>query len=151
MKLPSLHGTTLSGRPFRLPEDLGTHPTFLIFGFAHDAREDVAAWKHALDAQHLPYFSVPTAAADLHAEAMEPVVTAMRVHVPPDLHDRIIQVHQGGPELLRRMDWIPDLFAKVLVTDTTGTILAEHAVGPFSPNAFHELKEALEEWTGMAG
>lgn len=146
MKLPSIHGTTLSGKGVRLPEDLGPHPFFLIFGFSHGAAPDVQAWKLALEARHLPYLSVPTVAADLESTAMGPIVEAMRTRVPPDLHDTIVSVHQGGPALLRKMDWSPDAYAKVLVTDETGTILAEHAVGPYSPNAFHELHTALEEW-----
>ena len=39
--LPSLLGTTLSGRVFRIPEDLPYGPIALIFGFDHEARHDV--------------------------------------------------------------------------------------------------------------
>lgn len=151
MKLPSLLGTTLADQPFRIPEDLGAHPTFLVFGFAHEAREDVSAWKQALEAQNLPYLSVPTTAADLTEGALAPATAAMKAHIPAHLHSRIVQVHRGGPDLLQRLEWSADACAKVLVTDATGTIFAEHALGPFSENAFHELKEALEDWTDMTG
>lgn len=134
--LPSLEGATLSGRLVRFPEGLPDHPLILVVAFSHGARHDVGAWKAALAARGIPFLSLPTTATDLTAADTVEVARAMRVHVPREAWERVIQVHRGGEALRREFNWKVDGFAKVLRVTRDGEVLARHDAGPFSEQAF---------------
>lgn len=127
----------------RLPEDLPESGLVLLFGFIHEARQDVGAWKRALTERSTPFLSLPTAADDLSAESMAPVAVAMRTHTPPAAWEGIVQIHQGGPALQKTFGWSPDAFAKVLRVGTGGEILGRHDVGPFSKAALDQVLGTL--------
>lgn len=137
--LPTLEGTTLSGREVHLPQDLPAGPVVLVLGFAHGARHDVGGWKVALAAKGIPYLSLPTSAQDLSREDMAEVARAMRTRTPREAWEGILQIHQGGETLLRAFDWRPDVFAKVLRLGPGGAILARHDAGPFTEAALAKL------------
>jgi hypothetical protein len=143
MPLHHLHGTSLAGRPHRFPEDLPETPVALVFGFAHEARLDVRAWKEALAAAALPFLSCPATVDDLPARALAGVAEAMKAHVPEAGWDGIVSIHKGGRALLKEMHWHPDAHAKVIVSDRSGRILASHGSGPFSEAAFNALRAAF--------
>jgi len=143
MPLHPLHGTSLAGRPYRFPEDLAETPLALVFGFAHEARHDVRAWKEALTAETLPVLGCPATVDDLPARALAGVAEAMKGHVPEAAWDGIISIHRGGGGLLKAMHWHPDAHAKVIVTDRSGSILASHGSGPFAVEAFQMIQYAL--------
>ena len=134
IKLPSLLGTTLSGRPICLPDELPPTPVALIFGFEHDARHDVGAWKSFFKAQGIAYLSVPITPVDVPANALVPTMEAMKRHVPPPAWESIIMVHQGGSALLRAFDWEADPFAKVVLMEGY-RVRAAHGIGAFSEKA----------------
>ena len=137
--IPSLLGTTLSGRAFRIPEDLPSTPIALIFGFDHEARHDVGVWKKFFTGQGIDFLSVPTTPKDFPVEAMAGTAIAMKAHVPPAAWESIVLVHKGGAELLSCFRWHPDHFAKVvLVTD--GKTRAFHGSGPFSEAAAESFR-----------
>ena len=139
LPLPSLLGTTLSGRPFRIPEDLPSTPVALIFGFDHEARHDVGAWKKFFTAQGIDFLSVPTTPKDFQVEALAGTARAMKAHLSPVAWESIVQVHKGGAELLSFFMWHPDHFAKVvLVTD--GKTKAFHGSGPFTEAAAESFR-----------
>lgn len=143
MPLPHLFGTTLSGLPRQYPADLPDSPVALVFGFAHEARNDVARWKRALEERGLPYLSLPSTVDDVPAPALLGIAEAMKAHVPPEARDRIVQVHRGAGALMEALGWRRDLHAKVLVTHRGGDTLASHGSGPFSEAALHVVAHAL--------
>ena len=100
MPLPHLFGTTLSGLSRQYPADLPETPVALVFGFAHEARHDVARWKRELEARGLPYLSLPSTVDDVPAPALLGIAEAMKAHVPPEAWDRIVQIHRGAGALL---------------------------------------------------
>ena len=128
---PSLLGTTLSGRAFRIPEELPSTPVALIFGFEHEARHDVRAWKDFFTLQGLNFLSVPTTPIYIPAQALSETARAMKAHVPHTEWETIVQVHKGGAELLSFFKWTPDNHAKVVLM-AGGKVLASHGSGPFS-------------------
>ena len=137
--IPSLLGTTLSGRPFRIPEDLPATPTALIFGFDHEARHDVGAWKKFFTVQGIDFLSVPITPIYVPAEALADTARAMKAHLSPVTWESIVLVHKGGAELLSCFRWHPDHFAKVvLVTD--GKTRAFHGSGPFTEAAAESFR-----------
>lgn len=140
--IPSLHGATLAGRAFRIPEDLPSTPIALIFGFDHEARHDVATWKKFFTMHGIDFLSVPTTPRDFPAESMAGTARAMKAHVPPASWGSIVQVHQGGAELLSCFRWRSDHFAKILVW-AAGKVRASHDSGPFSEEAAESLRVAL--------
>jgi hypothetical protein len=133
--LPTLEGTTLSGRRIYFPQDLPASGLILVIGFTHDARHDVGAWKFALAGRGVPFLSLPTAAVDTLAEQLEGVARAMRKHVPSPAWDQVVQIHSGGEALRRVYSWQVDVFAKVLRVTGEGEVLARHDEGPFSDAA----------------
>ncbi|MBL0211217.1 MAG: hypothetical protein IPQ13_09955 [Holophagaceae bacterium] len=132
--IPSLLGTTLSGRAFRIPEDLPATSVALIFGFDHEARHDVAAWKRFFTEQGIDFISVPITPIYIPAEAMSGTARAMKARVSHTAWDSIVQVHKGGAELLAYFKWHPDHFAKVLLM-AGGKVRASYGSGPFSEAA----------------
>lgn len=140
--LPSLEGTTLSGRILRFPEDLPEAGLVLVIGFTHGARHDVGAWKTALAELGIPYLSLPTAGIDVAAEAMEGVAVAMRAHVPRGGWDQVVQIYRGGDALLHTFGWQADALAKVVRVSATGTLLARHDTGPFTRASLTTFLEA---------
>ena len=136
---PSLLGVTLSGRSFHIPEDLPATPIALIFGFDHEARQDVGAWKKFFTGQGTDFLSVPTTPKDFLAEAMAGTARAMKAHVPSAKWDSIVQVHQGGAELLTCFRWRADHFAKVVLMER-GQVRASHDSGPFSEEAAESFR-----------
>lgn len=147
MPLPHLFGTTLSGLSRQYPADLPETPVALVFGFAHEARHDVARWKRELEARGLPYLSLPSTVDDVPAPALLGIAEAMKAHVPPEAWDRIVQIHRGAGALLEALGWRRDLHAKVLVTQRRGDALASHGSGPFSEAAFGLIAHALTRHT----
>ena len=141
--IPSLLGTTLSGRAFRIPEDLAESPTALVFGFTHEARHDVRAWKGFFTAQGIAFLSVPTTPVDVPAETLTPTMAAMRPHVPPQALDSIVMVHQGGSLLLANFGWTTEDFAKVLMLEK-GRVCAIHGEGPFGDAAAEIFRPTSE-------
>jgi len=133
--LPSLEGTTLSGRRIRFPADLPGAGVVLVIGFTHDARHDVGAWKAALAERGIPFLSLPTAARDTTPESMAGVAEAMRAHVPSGAWEQVVQVYQGGEALKTAFGWQTDVFAKLLRVTREGKVLARHDAGPFSGDA----------------
>lgn len=134
-RLPSLEGTTLSGRRVRFPEDLPGADTVLVIGFTHGARHDVGAWKAALAARGIPFLSLPTAETDTAPESMAGVAEAMRAHVPSGAWSQVVQVHRGGEALKKAFGWQADVFAKLLRVAREGDVLARHDAGPFNAEA----------------
>ncbi len=137
--IPPLLGTTLSGRAFRIPEDLPLTPIALIFGFDHEARHDVAAWKKFFTMQGLDFLSVPITPIVVPAIAMSDTVQAMKSHVPPGAWESIVLVHKGGRELLAALGWQADPFAKVVLM-ADGKVLASHGSGPFTEAAAESFR-----------
>ncbi|MDE3245426.1 MAG: hypothetical protein KGN80_05010 [Acidobacteriota bacterium] len=138
-KIPPLLGTTLSGRAFRIPEDLPLTPIALIFGFDHEARHDVAAWKKCFTVQGLDFLSVPITPVFVPATAMSDTAQAMKNHVPPGAWESMVLVHKGGRDLLAAFGWQADAFAKVVLM-AGGQVQASHGSGPFTAaaaEAFH--------------
>ena len=133
--LPDLEGTTLSGRLMRLPQDLPAHPLVLVMGFTHTARHDVGAWKAALAEQGIPFLSLPTVATDQGPGDMVEVAQAMRMHVPRESWNQVVQIHRGGEALRCEFNWKVDVFAKVLRVASDGGVVARHDAGPFTPEA----------------
>lgn len=140
--LPLLEGTDLSGKPVAFPQDLPPVPTVLIFGFQHESRQDVNAWKRALDAAGVPWISLPTPPENVPAQAVQGAAAAMKAHAPEGSWNRIVLVTTGGPDLLQGFGWSPDLLAKVLLVEEGGAVLYAHG-GPFSDEAVGELLAAL--------
>jgi len=141
--LPPLRGFRLSGTAVEIPSGLPPGKTVLVFGFQHGARRDVGVWKRALTEAGADFLSVPIASQDQPASALESVAHAMRAHVPAAAWDGVLQIHEGGPALLRIFGWSPDLDAKVLVTDRTGVVFASHGEGPFTSSALQAVLDAL--------
>ena len=131
-RLPSLEGTTLSGRTIRFPADLPEPGLVLVIGFTHAARHDVGAWKKALAERGIPFLSLPTSAMDTAAAEMETVAQAMRAHVPREAWDQVIQIHRGGEALRRQFGWQVDVFAKAVRVGGSGVVLSCHGSGPFT-------------------
>lgn len=134
IKIPPLLGTTLSGRAFRIPEDLPLTPIALIFGFDHEARHDVAAWKKGFTVQGMDFLSVPITPIFVPASAMADSADAMKAHVPAAAWESIVLVHKGGRDLLAAFGWQADPYAKVLLV-SAGQVLAAHGAGPFTEAA----------------
>lgn len=132
--IPPLLGTTLSGRAFRIPEDLPYTPVAMIFGFDYGARRDVAAWKEWFTVQGIDFLSVPITPIYVPPEALSDTARAMQARTSPSAWESIIQVHKGGRELLAAFGWQPDHCAKVLLV-STGKVVAAHGAGPFSEAA----------------
>ncbi len=139
--IPSLLGTTLSGRAFRIPEDLPPTPMALIFGFDHEARHDVRAWKRFFTELGIDFLSVPITPIYLPAEALTGTARAMKTHTSPAAWESIVQVHKGGAELLAAFRWHPDHFAKVVLM-AGGKVRAFHGSGPFSEEASEAFRVA---------
>ena len=139
--IPPLLGTTLSGRAFRIPEDLPLTPIALIFGFDHEARHDVAAWKKCFTVQGMDFLSVPITPIFVPATAMMDTAQAMKSHVPPGAWESIVLVHKGGRELLAAFGWQADYFAKVVLM-SLGKVLASHGSGPFTEEAAESFRVA---------
>ncbi len=142
--IPSLHGTSLSGRAFRIPADLPNSPIALVFGFSHEARHDVRAWKQFFTDQGIAFLSVPITSSDVGAETLTPTMDAMKPHLPPQAWDSIVMVHAGGGELLTHFKWTADDFAKVLLLKE-GQVRAEHGHGAFSNAAAENLRDVLKD------
>jgi hypothetical protein len=132
--IPSLLGTTLSGRAFRIPEDLPYTPIALIFGFDYEASHDVAAWKNYFTLQGIDFLSVPTTPIYIPAEALSDTARAMQARLPPAAWDSVVQVHKGGRQLLSFFGWQTDKFAKVVLM-AGGQVRVSHGAGPFSNEA----------------
>lgn len=132
--IPPLLGTTLSGRAFRIPEDLPMTPIALIFGFDHEARHDVAAWKKFFTVQGIDFLSVPITPIYVPPEALSDTASAMKARTSPSAWESIMQVHKGGRELLAAFGWQADHCAKVILV-SAGKVLAAHGDGPFSDAA----------------
>ena len=133
--LPPLEGTTLSGRRVHFPSELPDHPLTLVVGFTHGSRQDVGAWKAALAERGLPYLSLPTAETDQAAEAMAAVAQAMRVHVPREAWEQVVQIHKGGVALRQVFGWEIDVFAKLVRVACDGEVRSRHDAGPFTDQA----------------
>ncbi len=116
--------------------------TVLLFGFQHEARQDLGAWKRALDAAGLPWMSLPVAQEGTDPEALASIAKAMKHHAPERDWERTILVHAGGTALLMAFGWVPDLFAKVLLVEGDGTVLYQHG-GPYSDGAVEALTAVL--------
>ena len=132
--IPTLLGTTLSGRAMRFPDDLPLTPIALIFGFDHEARHDVGAWKRFFTELGIDFLSVPTTPIYIPAEALSGTARAMKTHTSPAAWDSIVQVHKGGAELLSAFRWHADHHAKVLLL-VGGKVLASHGSGRFTEAA----------------
>ena len=141
IQIPSLLGTTLTGRAFRIPEDLPATPVALIFGFDHEARHDVGAWKKFFTVQGIDFLSVPITPIYIPPEALADTARAMKARVPMAAWGSIVQVHKGGAELLSFLRWHPDHFAKVVLM-AGGAIRASHGSGPFSEGAAEAFRVA---------
>jgi hypothetical protein len=107
----------------------------LVIGFTHGARHDVGAWKTALAERDIPFLSLPTAGTDVGAEDMVAVARAMRIHVPRETWDQVIQIHRGGEALLRIFGWQADVFAKLVRVTCDGAVVSSHGAGPFTDEA----------------
>lgn len=132
--IPSLLGTTLSGRGFRIPEDLPFTPVALVFEFGREARHDSAMWKRFFTEQGIDFFSLPTTPVYIPAAAMADTAQAMKSRVSPAAWKSIVLVHKGGSELLLRFGWNADGFAKVLLM-ASGALKVSHGDGPFTDEA----------------
>ncbi len=141
-QLPDLLGTALDGASLRLPSDLPPMATVLLFGYQHEARQDVGAWKRALDAAGLPWMSLPVVQDGTDPASLAGVVQAMKHHAPERDWGHTVLVHEGGTALLMAFGWVPDATAKVLLVEADGTVLARHA-GPYSDAAVEALTSAL--------
>ena len=137
--IPSLLGTTLSGRAFRIPEDLPITPVALILGFDHQARHDVKAWKRFFTELGVDFFSVPITPIYIPAEALSDTARAMKIHTSPKAWESIVMIHKGGAELLSAMRWNADHFAKVLLM-AGGKVRASHGSGAFTEAAAESFR-----------
>ncbi|HJV21050.1 MAG TPA: hypothetical protein VJ570_00070 [Holophagaceae bacterium] len=140
--LPDLHGTALDGTALVLPRDLPPMATVLLFGYQHEARQDIGLWKRALDAAGIPWMSLPVAQEGTPAEALEGIAAAMRHHAPERDWGHTVMVHEGGTALLMATGWVPDAFAKVLLVDGDGEVLFHHG-GPCTDAAVEGLTTAF--------
>ena len=140
--LPPLQGTDLAGNPVAFPKDLPAVPTVLLFGFQHDSRADVKAWKRALDGAGVPWMSLPTSPENVLAEEVGDVAEAMKSQAPEAAWARTVLVQTGGPDLLKAFGWQPDLCAKVVLVLEDGSVLFAHS-GPFSDEAVTALLDAI--------
>ncbi|MBI3131802.1 MAG: hypothetical protein HYZ13_10795 [Acidobacteria bacterium] len=140
--LPDLHGTALDGTALVFPRDLPPMATVLLFGYQHEARQDLGLWKRALDAAGIPWMSLPVAQEGTPPEALERIALAMKQHSAERDWAHTILVHEGGTALLMATGWVPDAFAKVLLVDGDGEVLYHHA-GPYSDEAVERLTASL--------
>ena len=140
--LPTLTGTALDGTTLRLPAELPPMATVLLFGFQHEARADVGAWKRALDGAGLPWMSLPVVQEGTDPASLSGVIQAMKHHAPERDWGHTVLVHEGGTGLLLAFGWVPDASAKVVLVEPDGTVLASHA-GPYSDAAVEALTSVL--------
>lgn len=102
--LPTLDGTTLSGRRLPLPADARGKLTFLVLGFSYDARWDVGSWIAAFRDRFgqypdVTFFEVPVIGSIYRWFA--PMIEAgMRRGTPRELYDHVVTVY-GDQNALR--------------------------------------------------
>jgi len=140
--LPDLTGTALDGTTLRLPAELPPMATVLLFGFQHEARQDLGLWKRALDGAGLPWMSLPVVQDGTDPASLTGVIQAMKHHAPERDWGHTVMVHAGGTALLMAFGWVPDALAKVVLVEPDGTVLASHA-GPYSDAAVEALTSVL--------
>jgi hypothetical protein len=146
---PSVLGTALSGKPVRLPGDLGGVPAVLLVAYQRAAQMDVDRWRSFLekDAPGLAVYEVPTIPQAVWRWLAGWIDGGMRSGVPRELWPHVVTLYDEGAPVLDLLGDRGNLFAHVVLLD------AEGVVRWFDASAFSAAKGAslVETLRGLEG
>jgi hypothetical protein len=146
-RFPTLHGESLSRRPFEIPAGLGGNRNLVFVAFLQHQQRDIDRWMAALgDAEHtypgLCVYEVPLLRRFPHMYRRM-IDGGMRAGIPdPKTRDRTITVYTDRGEFLRTVGLPDEGSIWVVLLDRAGTILWSH-IGALTDDALPSLQDAL--------
>ena len=145
--LPTVSGTTLSGKTLTFPTDTLGKITLLVMGFSYDSRFDVEDWSEAFkerygDNPQVEYFVMPMIGGVYRLFA--PIIDeGMRRGSPPESYDHTVTVYGSIGPLREALGASGATDVWVYLLDRDGTVLFQHG-GPFDEQRFEELSSLVD-------
>ncbi|MHB9026519.1 MAG: hypothetical protein ACYC7E_20480 [Armatimonadota bacterium] len=151
---PELHGTTLTGEPLMLPDDLAGQVGLLVMGFDYAVRFEVEEWARHVAMRYgelpgLAFYTMPMIGGI--GRLMRSVIdTAMVRETPPEAQSRVLTVYGDLRWLRKRLGITDPSRAHIFLIGRTGR-LVWHADGSLTAEKSAELATALEKQDLVTG
>jgi hypothetical protein len=147
MRIPEVHGTSLTNEAVNLPEMLHGRPGVLILGFSRGSRDGVAGWGRKLAADYrsspeVMYYEMPVLAS-VPGMMRGFVVRSMKSSVPDRARARFVPItdHEAAWRGLVHYERADDPY--LLVVDGQGDVVWQTQGQP-TDTAYAALKEQVE-------
>jgi hypothetical protein len=141
-EFPELHGTTLEGRPIKVPHDLSGKVALLAVGFTYESRWDVEDWVDAFRHQFeerpgFTYYEIPVIGglARLAAPAIE---QGMRAGTPPSMWSHVLTVYGPSDVVRKKLGAAEKSDTWIYLLDSSGKVISQIG-GAFDQEVYENL------------
>jgi hypothetical protein len=141
---PSVTGTSLADKEWRIPEDMNGEPTILLIGYKQNTQFDIDRWFIGLDMTKTKaaIYEVPTIQGLIPRMISGKIDEGMRRGIPEPIWKAVITVYKDGAKVQKFTGNERPNNARVLLLDNEGVIQYAHDAG-FSVPALNALREKL--------
>ncbi len=143
---PSVRGNALSGKAYRLPEDVAGKPTVLLVAYAQDAQFDVDRWLLGLIQARLnaQIYEVPTVDGFVPTVLSDVIDDGMRSGIPKDDWGAVVTVYDDGDKIVAFTGNEQPRNCRAILLDADGKVVWFHDEG-YSARLVLELEERIAE------
>lgn len=149
---PSVEGTALDDKSWRLPEDFAGKPTLVLVGYKQDSQFDIDRWLLGLSEAkvRVPFYEVPTIPGLAPRIFSGYIDSGMRSGIPSEDWGGVITLYADAAAVARFTGNENGLPARVLLLDAKGRVVFFHDRG-YSLGTLNRLRAALAACRSPAG
>jgi hypothetical protein len=143
---PSVRGNSLSGKPYRLPEDVAGRPTVLLVAYVQDAQFDVDRWLLGLLQARLnaQIYEVPTVEGFVPTVLSDVIDDGMRSGIPDEDWGAVVTVYEDGDRIVAFTGNEQPRNCRAILLDADGKVVWFHDEG-YSARLVLELEKKIAE------
>lgn len=145
-RFPSVLGTSLAGKQYRIPEAFAGEPVLLLVGYDQDTQFDLDRWLLGLTQAGIAVrtYEVPTIPGLAPRIFRGTIDRGMRSGIPSEDWGAVITVYGDGDKIARFTGNENKLPGRVLLLDAEGRVIFFHDRG-YSVGTLQRLRDALDQ------
>ncbi|GEM_PF-3444523 len=145
--LPTIGGSTLSGREVLLPSDTLGKVTMLVLGFSYSASDQIERWisafRERFGADHDVIFFEVAILPGVYRVASPMIDAGMKRGTPSEMHDRVVSVYGPVGDFREVLGASPRSDAWIYLLDRDGKVAFQYG-GRFDRRKFGDLVSKAE-------
>lgn len=141
---PTIQSSSLNDKTFNMPDDFATSEVFVILGFTHESKEDVALWAEKLENidPQLPVYEIPVISGFVPGLLEGVIRGGMKKKYSPKEQEYVIPVFADADKLDKGFTRRGENECVVVLLNMQRKVVGE-AYGKFTDGKLHQLRKIL--------